>query len=592
MNQQFNYIKRMESMMSEDAKDMLRRIWEPTVVGVPLSDSRRDLCVLPSGELRMYGYPYTEHSHALEGPCVYLSSVDGGLSWTRHYSKGEMNSCTYIESGKVYLAPLEKDGGIGVKRSAVGPDDPNPEIIWIVKKNEDGERPKERFIDTFLPTKSVFSDRVWFTSQKCTEESGVPMNICMFFYSDDFGRTWETREIREPEREEVIYPHKGPRWSRGSGVEPYVVELAEGHLMMIIRSPLDCFYLSYSEDGGDTWSKPEPSNFYGTNTTAFLLRLSDGRVVSFWNNTKPLSQPNYKACKQKVSEWVSSGMGENAFTNRDAAHAAVSLDGGKTFVGYREFLLNPIRDRRDFRYFGGVKQTLDKSVHQFQAIELPYGKVLVTAGQNSEARRAVIFDIDWLLENEASEDFVQNGLSKITTHTYVKSLSDHTAHISGNGHCSWNRAPSAYLMPDPDGGVNEVLSISKHHDARLYNDIGGAVWNFPASKVGTVEIEMKLAEKSARISLADRWYNTCDPHAAAFAPFTFEVEAGDLGSEYVRLSIAYDTEAGRAAVSVNGEALFALRMAHPVSTGISYLLLQCATDGDSEGFYVRRLSKK
>lgn len=592
MDGQLSYIKRMEERMSEDAKDMLRRIWEPTAVAVPLSDSRRDLCVLPTGELRMYGYPYSEHSHVLEGPCVYLSSVDGGISWTRHYSKGVVNSCTYIEAAEVYLAPFEKDGGIGVKRSAVGPDDPSPEIVWIIRGGEDPEHPKARFIDTFLPTKSVFSDRVWFTSQKCTEESGVPVNICMFFYSDDFGRTWETREIREPEREEVIYPHKGPRWSRGNGVEPYVVELAEGHLMMIIRTPLDCFYLSYSEDSGNTWSKPEPSNFYGTNTTAFLLRLSDGRVLSFWNNTKPLSQPNYRACKQKVSEWVAGGMGENAFTNRDAAHVAISSDGGKTFVGYREFLLNPIRAYTDFRYYGGVKETLDKSVHQFQALELPFGKVLVTAGQNSAARRAVIFDIGWLLENERSEDFVQNGLSQITTHTYVKSLSDHTAHIAGNGHCSWNRAPSAYLLPDPDGSLSEVLSISKHHDERMLNDIGGAVWNFPASGQGTVEIEMKLAEKSARISLTDRWYNTCDAHAASFAPFTFEVDAGDLGSEYVRLAVAYDTERERAEVSVNGEFLFALKMRNPAPVGISYLLLQCATDGDSEGFYVRRLSKK
>lgn len=586
MNEQLSYITRMEQMMDEDAKDMLRRIWEPTVVATPLSDARRDLCVLPSGELRMYGYPYTEHAHTPEGPCVYLSSVDGGISWTKHYSKGQMNSCTYVEAGKVYLAPYESKTAFGVKRSLIGPDDPNPEIIIICK--EEGTR----HFDTFLPIKSEFSNRIWMTSQKFYVNSdGKNAHTAVFCYSDDFGKTWTKREIEEPEREEVIYPHKSLRWCYGSGVEPHAVEFSEGKMMMIIRTPLDFFYLSYSYDGGDSWSKAEPSTFYGTDTTAYLLRLSDGRVLAFWNNTKPLSQPNYKVERNRVSEWVSAGKGENAFTNRDAAHAAISSDGGKTFVGYRELILNPIRDRRDFRYFGGVKQTLDKSVHQFQALELPFGKVLVTAGQNAESRRAFIFDIGWLLENERSEDFVQNGISQLTTHTYAKSFSDHTADIAGNGHCSWNRAPSAYLLPDPDGSRAEVLSISKHHDERLYNDIGGAVWNFPCSKKGKVEIVIKIAEKSARISLSDRWYNTCDPHVAAFAPFTFDIEAEDVGDGYVTLSIEYDTELARAAVAINGEHLFALRMAHPVPTGISYLHMQCATDGDSEGFYIKSLKK-
>ncbi len=584
MNGQFEYIKRMESMMSEDARDMLRRIWEPTVVGVQLSDARRDLCVLPSGELRSYGHPYSTSAHSHDGPCVYLSSIDGGLSWTRHYAKGTMNACTYIEAGEIYLAPEERADGLYIKRSAIGPDDPSPELIRVAEG---------RFGDSFQPMKSAFTDRVWFTSQKLYgDDPKNPRHTCFFVYSDDFGKSWTVRELAEPVREEIVYPHKGLRWCKGSGTEPHAVELSEGRMMMIIRTPLDSFHLSYSEDGGDSWSEAEPSTFYGTDTTAFLLRLSDGRIVAFWNNTKPLSQPNFKGIHPPVSEWVSSGMGENAFTNRDAAHAAVSSDGGKTFVGYREFLLNPIRANRDFRYIGGVKDTLDKSVHQFQAFELPYGKILVTAGQNAKARRMVIFDVNWLLESTASEDFVLNGLTRITTHTYVRSISDHTADKSGNGHCSWNRAPSAYLMPDPDGGFGEVLLISKHHDSRLYNDIGGAVWNFPASKQGKVTVELKLTEKTARITLADRWYNSCDPHAAADAPFTFEVDTIDLGTDFVSLTVDYDTEAERAAVSVNGEHCFALRMQHPTPTGLSYLLLQCATDGDSEGFYIRSLDKK
>ena len=52
------YIKNMENNLTDDQKDVLKHIYEPTVVAVPLSDSRRDICVLPYGEIRSYGKIY------------------------------------------------------------------------------------------------------------------------------------------------------------------------------------------------------------------------------------------------------------------------------------------------------------------------------------------------------------------------------------------------------------------------------------------------------------------------------------------------------------------------------------------------------
>jgi hypothetical protein len=203
----------------------------------------------------------------------------------------------------------------------------------------------------------------------------------------------------------------------------------------------------------------------------------------------------------------------------------------------------------------------------------------------------VIFDIDWLYESARSEDFLM-GLGNMTVHTYVKSISGCTVGSVGNGHCAWNRAMSAYLMPDPDGGYGETLYISKRQDDRLYNDIGGAAWNFPASKKGRVTAMLKLLEKQARLTLTDRWYNTCDPYAAELSPFSVELDVAETGREFVTVEIDYDTEKGIARLLVNGEPLRDLKMKCPCSTGISYLVLQCATEGDSEGFYVRSMSKE
>ena len=575
-----NCLKILENRLNADQKDVLSHIYEPTVVETPLSDSRRDLCILPNGEIRSYGKLYASRHMSQDGQTAYLSSTDCGLSWTLHYSHGKMNSCTYLEKADVYVTSCDVynnntgiNDGLYVYRSEIGPDDPNPEVIQLA----DG-----RYHDSFLPQQSVYSDRIWFTTQT---DNGTPT----FCYSDDFGKTWTMRSFPAPHCFETVFPHKGLRWCKGSGTEPYVVELSENKMMMILRTPMDCFYKSYSYDGGDSWTTPEESTFYGTNTTAFFLRLTDGRIVAFWNNTKPLSQPNHNSVTPAPGQGVIDGTGENSFTNRDAAHTAITED-GESFIGYREILLNPVRNNSDFRYIGGAASSMDKSVHQFQAFELPFGKILVSSGQNKASRRLVIFDVNWLYETGREEDFMK-GMGELTTHTYLKSISGCHAYEVGNGHCCWNRTYSAYPVPDPDGSYNEVLSISKHHDDRLFYDIGGACWNFPASKQGRVTAEIKIAEKQARFILTDRWYNACDPYAAYQSPFWFELDVEDLPDGYAEINIDFDTEKGYATVFIGEEAFFKVKMTAACPTGISYLILQCSTDGDSMGFYVKKLSK-
>jgi hypothetical protein len=323
-----------------------------------------------------------------------------------------------------------------------------------------------------------------------------------------------------------------------------------------------------------------------------MLRMESGALVFFFCNTQPLAELDKTTLYPPLNEGEITGLGgEDVFTNRDANHAAISFDEGKTWQGFREMMLNPLRNESDFRTKGGNAGCLDKSVHQFQAFELPFGKVLVSAGQNGVSRRLLIFDVGWLYETSRREDFLL-GLDAISTHTYVRSISGCTVGSIGNGHCAWNRAPSAYLMPDPDGGYREMLYICKRHDDRLWSDVGGATWNFPASKRGRVTIELRMVEGTARLTLTDRWYNPCDPYAGELSPFSVEPDAAEIGTEPVQLTLTYDTEAGRASVAVNGVPYAELPMRGTCETGISYLLLQCATEGDCEGFYVKAIDKQ
>ena len=247
-----SYLEKMEARLTADQKDMLQRIWAPTVVATPLSDSRRDVCILPDGEIRSYGMLYADRQFGQKGQTAYLSSTDCGLSWTRHYGYGKMNACTYIEKGGVYLAACDMHGnnrgieqGLYVYRSFIGPDDPDPQVIKLSD---------ERYGESYLPVQSAYSDRVWFTAQL----NSAPE----FFWSDDLGLTWNRRQIPDPRTFEPVFPHKGTRWVQDSCTEPNVIEVKENHLLMILRTPMDCFWKSESMDGGDSWSAPEPTDFY------------------------------------------------------------------------------------------------------------------------------------------------------------------------------------------------------------------------------------------------------------------------------------------------------------------------------------------
>ncbi len=570
----------IESRLSDEDKERLQSMYTPTVVATPMADARRHVCVLRDGEIRSYGEIGGDHVAHRKGAYVYLSSVDGGLSWKQHQAKGKMHACTYIPAWDTYVGTADGQfntwgdkQGLWVTLSAIGPDDPNPTIIKLSD---------ERYGDTFQPQKSAYSDRLWFTSQvyvdgECTVN---------FFYSNDRGHTWEHRQFPHPAIEDL-----GPRWCRHSGTEPYAMEMSEGHMLMLVRTPDDCFYQMESFDGGDTWSAPVPSTFYGRNTTPYILRLADGRIITFWNNTRPMPVPDYADYPYPMPGGVENGTGESGFTNRDAAHAAITEDGGKTWIGYREFLLNPIRNRSDFRYYGGTDDTVDKSVHQFQAFELPYGKVLVCAGQNRAARRLVIFDVNWLYETARQEDFF-TGLEGLTTHAFLKSYVGSTAWTEAkNGHCSFNRTHGAVLMPDPQGGFREHLYIRKSDDPTLLTGVGGAAWNFPLSKTGRVTVELILTEQQAHLSLTDRWGVPCDPSVQSSALFPITLDAAELGTDPVTVILDYDTAAGTCAVTVDGKTIGTVPMARPCPTGVCYLILQCATEAPSRGFYVRRLEK-
>lgn len=99
------------------------------------------------------------------------------------------------------------------------------------------------------------------------------MALC--FLSDNEGRHWRpSRSILE-----------APAESASGLQEPGVVELADGRLYMWMRTDLGWQYESFSEDGGDTWSRAQPSSIASPLSPASIKRVPwSGDLLLVWND--------------------------------------------------------------------------------------------------------------------------------------------------------------------------------------------------------------------------------------------------------------------------------------------------------------------
>lgn len=446
----------------------LDSVYAPVVVGIPPSDAYIGLSKMPDGELRHYNYG----ENYQDARPMYLSSKDNGLTWKsvslpRELVYADQRSPLSGEYIRIFCTvdgvyAMRTEGGLKGGRTIVKIDDK----AGIMNKPPVFIRGGKRII----------------SGAHRTDRSGA-----FVYYSDDDGRTWKaSQQVNAPNHEKGGF-HQGIRWNHGA-VEPTIVELQDGRLWMIMRTSQDRHYQSFSSDGGETWSPAEPSPFYGTITMPTLYRLGDGRLLFFWCNTTPLPELP-----------TANGVWDDVFTNRDAVHAAISDDDGRTWKGFRELLLNP---ERNARIFGDTRVGEDKSVHQVQAVEVAPGKVLVAVGQHRKCRRMLLFDVDWLYEPGRSCDF-SDGLTDWSAFRYYKGIA---------GHCCYNRQEEPILVQHPDRPGAKLLQLGYTPNDSLVQDNDGAVWNFPASPDGAVSLRIQLPAQAATVNLVlnDRWFNPTD----------------------------------------------------------------------------------
>lgn len=581
-------------------------VFAPEVVGVPPTNAIHELMMLPDGEIRHYGFEGSFKRGDVVR--VYHSSPDHGFSWIKNYDIPFSPGATvrspwsgdYLtilcSGGEPCLEEFHgiheriKEPGLYVHRSSEGPDGPFVSsrigdlfLRMITPRQPLALKQRKRWI---MPAHAALSPETIHAQQP------------LVYLSDDDGMTWQTVALPALPRKPFGWPHKGARW-HNCGDEPTIAELSDGRLYMLIRTSDDQYWESYSHDAGETWTEAAPSRFHGTITTPLLFGLSDGRLLAFFNNTSPLPELDH-ATQLELGDDERVGIWEDLFTNRDAIHAAISDDDGRTWQGFRELHLNERRNDIDFRSRGGSDHSKDKSVHQSQAVELPHGKVLLAFGQHPECRRLIIFDPSWLLESERHDDF-RLGLQGWSVHSYLKGIAGGYRGVTG--HCSLNRRPGPALVPHPDGRPSEVLRVARHDDDRLMEEREGAVWNFPAGRRGVLRLRLRLPKGSlgVKISLMDRWFNPTDIVAGHFAQFVVEIGADGLvnGHSDIRydcwheLTVSWDLQDSSGNhLTIDGGIRRPLNLGKPSRNGVSYVHIQStATRADPAGILIESVGK-
>ncbi|MEZ6044360.1 MAG: sialidase family protein [Planctomycetaceae bacterium] len=146
------------------------------------------------------------------------------------------------------------------------------------------------------------------------------------WYSDDGFRTWK--------RSSDSMTAKG----RGCH-EPTIVELKDGRLYCLLRNTNQKQYFSTSEDGGDHWTQPEPTELISPESPAIVKRIpSTGDLLVVWNQVAsksnwPRTPLTAAISKDEGQSWTNFCDIDNR-EDYDAAYPSLTFVGDEVLVGY------------------------------------------------------------------------------------------------------------------------------------------------------------------------------------------------------------------------------------------------------------------
>ena len=235
------------------------------------------------GELVLLGYLGKSE---LFGPALGMASTDEGRTWyewpaVRTWPEGLVQAVT--RRGKELLLEMavgvSKETGLCIWRSQdegktwTG----GERVLNLAQRTADDKLLWYTPGNRILVTKA---GRLLMSVDFLLGDEGAGPEIVGTLVSEDNGHTWRIYEL--------FGPPAGYRDRPEGFGEPKIVELADGRIWMVFRTPLGHLWQAFSTDGGRTWGEPSSTGLVSL-LAPFNAQIDPGSkaVVVVYNPVKP-----------------------------------------------------------------------------------------------------------------------------------------------------------------------------------------------------------------------------------------------------------------------------------------------------------------
>jgi len=497
---------------------------EPVYLG-PSPMNEATVQVFPDGVIKVYHAP-DRYSDSV----MSMKSEDGGFNWSdpelifRDSIIWQYPRRTLIDQkGNIHLLVF-REPDLAVFHTMTSGQWEKWEPLQKIAEGRIGA------IRGFIQTKSgrlvfAFHRRAW--DRKPPFGSSFTSSV----WSDDTGKTWKESSSK------VVAPvFENYNGNNYGAVEPNLVQLSDGRILMLCRTQTGWLYQSFSDDEGETWSEGKPSIFHSSNSPADLLKLPDGRIVITWCNTADTDIKTFG----------------RIYTHRDVLHMAISGDDGMSWTGFREIFRIPTRNDQN-----GMPGGDSGCSYPNTAFTREKKIILVTGqGEHGGGRAMFLVSPEWLYETGLEEDF-SGGLEKWSCYTFSK-LSKKPG-----------RSLGPELLDDASAKGGKILHIRKKYP-EIFGD--GAVLNFPKGRKGELNMRLKVlpGSKGTAVSLTDHHRHPNDPDGESTAMFSLDSKSFPENI-WQLVTLKWDLDDDRCDIFIDNMFHEKIELKNVTGSGISYV---------------------
>lgn len=220
------------------------------------------VCQLPGGRLLAAAYAF---SYETSADTVIVTSHFGGGEWSPSEVAIDLpgipvgNPVLWVEgSGPIQLFYVVLHGGSWTDA-----------VICVQESTDEGR--------SWGAARVVHEQRGLMTKTRPLRHEG---NLLLPVYDE---RHWCSHVLVQTVGGGGEWRLYGDTTSRGKTIQPAVVPLSDGRLLMLSRSPRGHVYESHSFNGGFSWTASQPTCLPNPNSGIELLRLQSGELLLVYN---------------------------------------------------------------------------------------------------------------------------------------------------------------------------------------------------------------------------------------------------------------------------------------------------------------------